>query len=399
MSDRGAPLSVYLHVPFCTVKCAYCDFNSYANLEDEIPAWEAALVEELRLWAAASAGRPVPTVFFGGGTPSLLEGEAVQRLMDQVRTRWPLDADAEVTLEANPESVSAERLLKYRAAGVNRISMGVQSLQPEELVFLDRIHSAERAQEAFRLLRDAGFENVSVDLIFGLPQQSLGSWQDTVERVLGWGPDHVSAYALIVEEGTPLASRVARGEVRPADADVVASMSEWTELRLERAGYRQYEISNYAREGHECRHNLAYWRHAEYVGVGPGAHGFVNGVRYAVERSPMRYAQLLAPGRPGSKIATPAAVSHETVDADTAAVDTFVMGLRLNAGIDVDAFVREFPVQWSRWEAVVEWATGVELTERSRGWLRLTPKGRRLADELFVRVMEPTLIEDRPGRP
>ena len=235
MSDRGAPLSVYLHVPFCTVKCAYCDFNSYANLEDEIPAWEAALVEELRLWAAASAGRPVPTVFFGGGTPSLLEGEAVQRLMEQVRAHWPLDADAEVTLEANPESVSAERLREYRAAGVNRISMGVQSLQPEELIFLDRIHSAERAQEAFRLLRDAGFENVSVDLIFGLPRQSLGSWQDTVERVLGWGPDHVSAYALIVEEGTPLASRVARGEVRPADADVVASMSEWTELRLEKA--------------------------------------------------------------------------------------------------------------------------------------------------------------------
>ena len=398
MSDRGAPLSVYVHVPFCTVKCAYCDFNSYANLENEIPAWEAALVEELRLWAAASAGRPVPTVFFGGGTPSLLEGEAVQRLMDQVRSRWPLDADAEVTLEANPESVSAERLLKYRAAGVNRISMGVQSLQPEELIFLDRIHSAERAEEAFFLLRDAGFENVSVDLIFGLPQQSLGSWQDTVERVLGWGPDHVSAYALIVEEGTPLASRVARGEVTPADADVVASMSEWTELRLERAGYRQYEISNYAREGHECRHNLAYWRHAEYVGVGPGAHGFVNGVRYAVERSPMRYAQLLAPGRPGREIATPAAVSDETVEADTAAVDTFVMGMRLNAGIDVDAFGREFPVQWSRWEAVVEWATGVELTERSEGWLRLTPKGRRLADELFVRVMEPTLIEDRPGR-
>ena len=191
-ADR--PISLYLHVPFCTVKCAYC----------------------------------------------------------AARGRYDVSADAEITLEANPESIDPERLRAYREAGVNRISMGVQSLQAEELRFLDRFHSAERAAEAFAIVREAGYANVSIDLIFGLPGQSLESWQSTLDGVIGWGPDHVSAYALIVEEGTPLALRVERGEVTEAEADAVAAMAEWTESRLAEAGYAQYEISNFALPGLRC---------------------------------------------------------------------------------------------------------------------------------------------------
>ncbi len=386
------PISLYLHVPFCTVKCAYCDFNSYAELEAEIPAWERALLAELAGWAPALTGRPVPTVFIGGGTPSLLEGSSVARILDAVRSRYELQPDAEVTLEANPESVDADRLRAYREAGVNRLSMGVQSLQEDELRFLDRIHSAERAFEAFGIARGAGYTNVSTDLIFGLPGQSLASWQATLDGVIGWGPDHISAYALIVEEGTPLALRVGRGEITEADADLVAAMSEWTESRLAAAGFAQYEISNFAKTGRECRHNLVYWRHEEYLGLGPGAHGFVDGVRYAVERSPLRYARALQTPTPDRVPHSPAAVSQEAVDQTTAALDSFVMGMRLNAGIDAEALAARYPEAWRRFSPALAWGAETGLTERDGTTLRLTRRGRRLANELFVRVFDPSLV-------
>ena len=197
-----------------------------------------------------------------------------------------------------------ERLAAYRAAGVNRLSMGVQSLDPGELAFLDRLHDAERARWAFETARAAGFDNINCDLIFGLPGQSPDAWRRSLDGVASWGPDHLSCYGLTVEDGTPLAQRVAEGRVTEADPDVVAEMSEWTEERLAALGYRQYEISNWARPAaggasRACRHNLVYWRQGDYVGVGPGAHGFVDGVRYAVERSPARYVAALAGGRRG----------------------------------------------------------------------------------------------------
>ncbi|MCY3918936.1 MAG: radical SAM family heme chaperone HemW [Chloroflexi bacterium] len=389
-----APVSVYVHVPFCTVKCAYCDFNSYAGMEEAIPAWESALLTELRGWSAAVAGRPVPTVFIGGGTPSLLEGASIGRILDAVRAGYALDDDAEITLEANPESVRAERLTAYRAAGVNRLSIGVQSLDPGELRFLDRLHDAERAHDAFAAARAAGFDNINCDLIFGLPGQSPESWRRSLEGVAAWGPDHLSCYGLTVEEGTPLAQRVAEGRVTEADPDVVAEMSEWTEERLAALGYRQYEISNWARadtagRDRACRHNLVYWRQGDYVGVGPGAHGFVGGVRYAVERSPARYVAALAAGGAGARAAV---VSEESVDPATAAVDAAVLGLRLNAGIDEAALRSRHGAAWGVVEPGLRWGEESGLLERSNGRLRLTRRGRRLANEVFVRVVAPEVV-------
>ena len=391
MTARLNPLGVYIHVPFCTVKCAYCDFNSFAEIEDQIPAWETALLRELELWVPHVAGRPVPTVFLGGGTPSLLEAASVERILDRVRRDYTLQAAAEITLEANPESVDPDRMRGYRAAGVNRISMGVQSLQAEELQFLDRLHSADRAREAFEIVRAAGFDNVNTDLIYGLPDQTLSSWQESLNGVLQWGPDHLSCYALTVEEGTPLAARVARGEVIEADADLVADMAAWTEARLAAAGYQQYEISNFALPDHECRHNLVYWRHQEYVGVGPGAHGFVDGRRYAVERAPMRYVAALNDEAAGT-FPDPAAVDFETVSPELAAADTLTLGLRLNEGIDLTALETAQPEAAALLARVNAWAEPTGLTEQIGDRVRLTERGRRLANEVLVRIVEPSLL-------
>ena len=444
MPDR-TPLSLYLHVPFCTVKCAYCDFNSYAGLEGLTPAWERALVEELRRWAPVVAERPVPTVFFGGGTPSLLAGESVARILNGIRDLYALEAEAEITLEANPESVRAERLAAYRAAGVNRVSVGVQSLDAEELHFLDRLHSAAQARTAVALVQEAGFGNVSVDLIYGLPGQSMDTWQRTLEGVLTWGVQHLSCYALTVEEGTPLASRVAHGEVASPDADVAAAMSEWTEQRLEAAGFGQYEISNYARPGFEARHNLVYWRQGEYVGVGPGAHGFfdtsrqrhgadahahgrgerdvagdgfvdasrqrhgadahphgrevhqtpandIAGIRYSVERSPTRYVEAMRVSDGAQGLPSPAVVDVEEVTRETALADALTMGLRLNEGIDADAFRARYGAAWDRVAGALAWGEREGLLEREGARVRLTRRGRRLANEVFVRVVEPSLV-------
>lgn len=386
------PISLYIHVPFCTVKCAYCDFNSYANAEEQIPGWEAALLEELRRWAPVVRNRPVATVFVGGGTPSLLEVGSVERIMNAIADGYALASDAEITMEANPESTRLERLRGYRASGVNRLSIGVQSLDPDELKFLDRLHDVNGAREAVSSARRAGFDNVSVDLIYGLPNQSLATWQTSLNGALDWGPDHISCYALTVEEETPLASRVASGNVREIDPDVAAEMTDWTEERLAAAGYGQYEISNYAKPGRECQHNLVYWRHGEYVGLGPGAHGFVDGVRYSVDRSPGRYIGTLKRSGGSHGQPSPAVVAVEIVDDGTAALDATVMGLRLNAGIEPAEFARMYGAAWDRFATALTWAEGADLLEKDGTRLRLTRRGRRLANEVFVRLMEPELV-------
>ena len=386
------PLGLYIHVPFCTVKCSYCDFNSYAGIEDMQSEWEAAALTELSLWAPRLSGREISTVFIGGGTPSLLPGESIRRLLDSIRSQMQLAPDAEITLEANPESAQPERLLSYRASGVNRVSMGVQSLNSTELVFLDRIHSAERAEEAFAEIRVAGFDNVNLDLIYGLPGQTLETWQSTLNQVLTWsgnGPDHISCYALTVEEGTPLAARVASGRVIEADPDHVAEIADWTAARLSQAGFDQYETSNYARNGLTSRHNLIYWRNQEYAAIGPGAHGFVDGVRYQVVRSPRLYIERLSTsnGSIGAPMAlpSPAIVDAERPSQRENMIDALTSGLRLVEGIDEGIL----PDAYAEFRPTLDWAVQHGLAQRRDGRLRLTKRGHAVANELFVRLLEP----------
>ncbi len=379
-----------MHVPFCTVKCSYCDFNSYAGIDDLQDAWLDAALAELALWAPRLAEREFSTVFIGGGTPSLLSGDAIRRLLDAVRRQLRLAPDAEITLEANPESVRPDRLAAYRDAGVNRISMGVQSLDAAELVFLDRIHGADRAAQAFREIREAGFDNVNLDLIYGLPGQTLQTWQYTVEQVLSWdgGPDHLSCYALTVEEGTPLAARVSAGRVLEADPDFVAELADWTAARLAQAGFRRYETSNYARRGLQCRHNLIYWRNQEYLALGPGAHGYVDGLRYHVVRRPRAYIDRLLHGDPNPPAAaalpSPAIADAEQVGELEDLIDTLTSGLRLIEGVDESGL----PPAYDQLRPTIDWAVANNLAQRQSARLSLTRRGHEVANEIFVRLLE-----------
>lgn len=388
---HDTPLGLYIHVPFCTVKCSYCDFNSYAGIEDLQTEWEAAALTELSLWTPRLQGREISTVFIGGGTPSLLPGESIERILDTIRSSVSLSDDAEITLEANPESVQPQRLQTYRAAGVNRVSMGVQSLDSDELFFLDRIHSADRAESAFAEIRSAEFDNVNLDLIYGLPGQSLATWQSTLDRVLTWsgdGPDHISCYALTVEEGTPLAARVAAGRVVEANPDHVAELADWTTNRLAAAGYEQYETSNYARNGLSCRHNLIYWRNQEYAAIGPGAHGFINGVRFHVVRSPKAYIERLRGADSTSNgvegLPSPAIAGAERVDDLENVIDTLTSGLRLMEGIDETSL----PPAYQQIRPVLDWSVENGLAQRQEGRILLTRRGHAVANEVFVRLLE-----------
>lgn len=386
------PLSLYIHVPFCTVKCAYCDFNSYAALEHLTGDWLGALLRELELWSERAANRRIETVFIGGGTPSLLEGEQIARLLDAARRCCDIADDAEITLEANPESVSETRMRDYRAAGVNRVSMGVQSLDADELRFLDRLHSAERAEQALSEIRSAGFDNVNLDLIYGLPKQRFETWRTTLERVAAWRPEHLSCYALTVEDGTPLAARVAAGAVVEADPDVVAEISTWTAARLAEAGYEHYETSNYALPGRECRHNLNYWRCGDYIGVGPGAHGCFDGRRYSVVRRPAAYIRALATQTAGPEgLPSPAIEEVEAVTDRDAVIDALTLGLRLREGVDESRLRERHPDAFAAAAPAIGWALGASLLERRGGRLRLTPRGQAVANEVFVRIVDPSL--------
>ncbi|TMG07911.1 MAG: radical SAM family heme chaperone HemW, partial [Chloroflexi bacterium] len=271
------PLSLYVHIPFCTLKCSYCDFNSYAGIESLMRPFVDALCDEMLLWAPFLADRRVETVFFGGGTPSLLPIGEVNEVMSTMRGEFALAADAEISFEANPGTVDRDYLRGLLAAGVNRVSFGVQSFHDDELRALDRIHSAGEAEEAYRWAREASFERINLDLIYGLPEQPMERWQATLEQAIALGPEHLSLYALTVEEGTKLAHDIERGKAPGPDGDMQAAMYEWSCERLDRAGYRQYEISNWSRPGEECRHNIVYWWNGEWLGLGPGAHSHVGG--------------------------------------------------------------------------------------------------------------------------
>ncbi|HEY8766154.1 MAG TPA: radical SAM family heme chaperone HemW [Dehalococcoidia bacterium] len=390
------PLSLYVHIPFCSLKCSYCDFNSYANLEHLVPEFTRALTAEMRLWSPAMAGRPVPTVFFGGGTPTLLPLEHMQSIMEALRGSFELTADAEITTEANPGTINLDYLRGLVALSFNRLSFGVQSFDDSELLALDRIHTADDARQGYAWARQAGFPRINLDLIYGLPVQTLERWQSNVEQALALGPEHLSLYALTVEEGTKLAYDIDHGRVPEPDGDLQADMWDWSRERMAAAGYEHYEISNWARPGEECRHNLVYWQNGDWLGVGPGAHSLLAGVRFADVYSPAQYVRLVdeaaARDLPEAERDLIHAMPQVTfVDEQTPELqmaDTAILALRLNDGLDVAAFEERFG---TRIEALygpqLAELTSLGFLERANCRLRLTDRGRYLANEVFVRLL------------
>jgi putative oxygen-independent coproporphyrinogen III oxidase len=367
--SRGRPFGLYVHVPFCITRCGYCDFNTYtpAELGGVNPdAWLMALRTEFELAAKRLDAPTLNTVFVGGGTPSLLGGERLARLLDMVREQFVLAPDAEVTTEANPESTWPEFFEAIRAAGYTRVSLGMQSVAPRVLATLDRVHSPGRASAAAGEAMAAGFEHVNLDLIYGTPGETDDDLMRSVDAAVEAGVDHVSAYALLVEEGTALARRVRRGELDAPDDDVLAHRYELVDARLSAAGMTWYEVSNWSRPGGECRHNLGYWDGGQWWGAGPGAHGFVGTTRWWNVKHPNAYAAMLAGA------ALPVA-GFEQLGPDALHTEEVLLATRLRQGLSLD---RLDPAERERAEAVV--ADGLLAPDGDS--LVLTSRGRLLAD-------------------
>ncbi len=398
-------VSLYLHIPFCHAKCHYCDFNSYAGMLGLREEYVAALRDEILLAgrrARLANGQPrrCRTVFFGGGTPSLLTPGQVAELLDATRAAFALDPDAEVTMEANPGALEYSQLDAVRAAGVNRLSMGAQSFDPALLRWMGRIHSPEEIKTAFQAARAAGFANMCLEFIFALPGQTQAVWMDTLERAIALGPDHLSLYNLIVEEGTPLYTWVQRGNVREVDEDVAADMYEAAQERLARAGYLQYEISNWTRPGHACAHNLTYWRNLPWIGLGAGGASFYAGQRFSETRPIRAYIarvrETLAAevsGQEGGEETLPAAAiaEREAISRELEMAETAILGLRLNEGVSLDVFAARYGAGF--WEAFGERLgefRALGLIEEAAGRVRLTPRGRMVGNEIFARLLPDT---------
>ncbi|HEY1571561.1 MAG TPA: radical SAM family heme chaperone HemW [Pseudonocardiaceae bacterium] len=381
LGDR--PFGLYVHVPFCATRCGYCDFNTYTAGELGSSAspdsWLTGLRRELDL-AAGALGTPpdVDTVFVGGGTPSLLGATGLADVLAAVRDTFGVAADAEVTTEANPESTSPEFFAGIRAAGYTRVSLGMQSAAPHVLATLDRRHTPGRAVAAVAEARAAGFRHVSLDLIYGTPGETTDDLRRSLDAVLTAGVDHVSAYSLIVEDGTALARRIARGELAAPDDDVLAADYELVDDTLTAAGFGWYEVSNWAVcTGARCRHNMGYWLGADWWGAGPGGHSHVGGVRWWNVKHPARYAGLLAAGR------SPAAGREVLTDADRI-IERILLELRLSDGLPVTALTGAAPAEAEL--AVVDGLLdGAALDD---GRCVLTRRGRLLADAVVRRLTD-----------
>jgi putative oxygen-independent coproporphyrinogen III oxidase len=328
-ADARENLAVYIHWPFCRSKCPYCDFNSHVRERIEEARWEQALLADLERQARLAPEREVGSVFFGGGTPSLMPPQTAAALIARIKELWPTAPDLEITLEANPNSAEAARFAGFAAAGVNRLSLGVQALDPQALRFLGRRHGRDEAIAAIRLARDT-FPRYSFDLIYARPGQDLAAWQAELDEALDLAGEHLSLYQLTIEPGTAFGNRAARGETLAADEEDAAALFEATQLRLDAAGRPAYEISNHARPGAECRHNLAYWRYQDYLGIGPGAHGRVtrDGVKTATRQLRQPEAWLDAIESAGD-----AFDEVMPIERDAAVEEMVMMGLRLAEGV------------------------------------------------------------------
>jgi oxygen-independent coproporphyrinogen-3 oxidase len=377
------PLSLYLHIPFCSVKCSYCAFNTYTNLEALIEPFTDALIREIQL---VGHGQRVGTIFFGGGTPSLLTPAQFERIMQAIYSAFSVDADAEISLEANPADLSRPYLTALRETGLNRISIGMQSANANELALFNRRHDNDAVVRAVSAARLAGFDNLNLDLIYGVPHQTLFSWETTLGQAIALQPEHLSLYALGIEDGTHMKAWVERGRLPAPDDDLAADMYDLATEMLGAAGYVQYEISNWAKPGRECRHNLQYWRSWDYLGLGPGAHGYANGVRYSVILSPQRYIKGLseAAGECPYPL-TPVMDEAATLTREAEIAEALIMGLRLtNEGVSRAAFLARFGADLvDLHRDVIDKYVGYGLLTVDDERVRITSQGRMLSNMIF----------------
>src|SRR5579875_1636297 len=386
ISELLETVSLYLHIPFCHTRCYYCDFNTYAGILPLREPYVRALVSEIGLMGQVvqlPGGEPrrSRTVFFGGGTPSLLSVEQITRILAACRSAFAVDEDAEITLEANPGTLSLEQLRGLRAAGINRLSLGGQSFDAALLKTLGRIHSPAEIIQAVESARTACFTSINVDFMFGLPGQTMRHWQETLEQAVALRPEHLSLYSLIIEEGTPFHSWTQEGRITPGDDDLCADMYEYADELLLKHGYMNYEISNWALPGHASRHNLTYGQNLPYLGMGAGAYSFFGGQRFSNERDPQRYIRHLKAGQMPI-------VESEEVGRVQEMSETAFLALRTAMGLHLPTFEERFGQSFQSFVGDrLHVAEEAGLLDYQDGWLRLSLRGRLLGNEVFMRLL------------
>lgn len=378
---RNGGFGLYVHWPFCAAKCPYCDFNSHVSAAIDQEKWRDAYVSEIRRFAKLTEGRVLQSVYFGGGTPSLMDPALIESILSEVRANWPLSNDIEITLEANPTSVESGRFAGYRKAGVNRVSMGIQALNNADLKALGRLHSVEEALAALDVARSV-FDRVSFDLIYARQNQTLPDWKDELRKAIECAGDHLSLYQLTIESGTAFGDRYKAGKLRGLpDDDLSADMFELTQEICNEAGFPAYEVSNHAKPGHESRHNMIYWRYGDYVGIGPGAHGrlTINGQRFATET-------VLSPNKWLDMVSTTAIGTHrpEPLSLDDQAAELLLMGLRTVEGISI---ARLTALEGDKYLSNINDLIDLGLVQCDDGVMRATAKGRPVLNAVLREIL------------
>ena len=392
---RDKRLGLYIHIPFCFTKCTYCDFNTYAGIENMVGEVVDSLDTELRLWCRRPDVAEFSTVFFGGGTPSYIPAPAIQRLLDTARSCAGVSDAAEVTFEANPDDVCPEKLMQWQDAGVNRLSIGVQSFNDSLLESLSRRHSADDALAAISLARDFGFDNISIDLMYGLPNQTLEIWTETLKVAIGLNLRHLSLYCLQIEPSTPMHQSVLSGSLPMPDDDLAADMYEMAMDYLDDAGYEHYEISNWCFPNMRSDHNLGYWQNSRYIGIGPGAHSHLDGSRFWNVKSPRAYVNAIRHAGNTQESAFPIVARRsvaiedvESISKATRMSETMMLGLRLREGVSLAEFRRRFNLDLQdAYEHEISDLINLGLIETADNSLRLTRRGRLLGNEVFQRFV------------
>ena len=374
-------LGLYLHIPYCLHKCGYCDFNSHPENQVESVHYVEALLKELKFYSTTLKSYNVPTVFMGGGTPTILPPSQLKKILDTVRQSFNLTPDCEITIEANPATIKLETLQEIHAAGYNRISIGVQSFDEKELQLLERVHNEEEIHSTVHRARSANFENLSMDLMFALPDQSTEKWQSHLKQATAKNPDHLSTYNLTIEPATAFFKLYEKGKLCLPHEDIQLEMYETTIQVLEDAGYSQYEISNFSKPGMESQHNINYWNNGEYLGVGAGASSYLNGERSKNINLPSIYIR---------KIETKASAvdTRERLEPLQAMGETLMLGLRLLKGVSIDVFENRFQVSFQKvYGKVVESLLNQELITLNENRIALSRKGLFLADSVILKFM------------
>jgi oxygen-independent coproporphyrinogen-3 oxidase len=382
--SMSGDIALYVHLPFCRRKCRYCSFVSYENRENDIPLYLETLGKELK---QRSHGERISSIYLGGGTPSLIPVKALGALLNTIAGLFTLDKTAEISMEANPGTVDKAYLKSIRGLGVNRLSLGIQSFNDPELAMLGRIHTADEAKDAARFAREAGFDNLNLDLIYGIPGQAKADWQRSLETALTMKPEHLSLYALTLEHDTPMQLMINEGRLPKIDPDLSADLYELAEDLLEKHGYNHYEISNWALNGRECRHNLVYWHNLPYLGVGAAAHSCLEGYRLANTANLDKYLSAFS----GNAAQVPE--MDEKIDSQLELAETVILGLRLGEGIKKETIKNRFGIDiMESYRGQIKEMADAGLLKTNNGHLSLTPRGRLLSNEVFWRFLPDSSI-------